>query len=217
MNSDMDEFGQSLMLILSSPSGTGKSTLAKMLFEKSNNFGLSISCTTRKMREGEIDGKDYHFVSPEEYAKIKDMNGFLEFAQVHGNSYGTPKNQILELCQQKKDVLFDIDWQGAAQLKRRFREVNFVSIFLLPPSLPTLYDRLKRRAKDDLETINRRMHGAIEEIKHYNEYNYVITNDDLNETFNKIYTIYLAEKEKINTFYNTPKKVEELMTGSSKL
>jgi len=202
-----------MMFVLSSPSGVGKTTLTKKLKENNSQFAISISHTTRKPRPNEINGKDYHFVTTEEFDTLIKKNNFYEFAKIFDNYYGTHKKIVNQLLREGKDVLFDIDWQGTQQLKR-IKSLNIVTIFILPPNIKTLRDRLLNRHKGEKKLIEKRMNKFSEEISHWNEYNYVVINDDLNECYKKIEEIILSEKKGIskNQDYNKiKKKIEELI------
>ena len=182
-----------IALILSSPSGAGKSSLSQKLIEKNPSFSLSISVTTRPPRPGEIEGKHYHFKSQEEFDLLSKEEDFLESAKVFGNHYGTLRHPVEESLQKGSDIIFDIDWQGTQQLCQTIRS-DLVSIFLLPPSLKELEKRLYKRAQDHEYVILERMNKAISEISHWPEYDYVIVNDDFDSTLQKIMDIVSTEK-----------------------
>ena len=190
-----------MMFVLSSPSGVGKTTLAKKLAENNSQFAISISYTTRKPRPNEIDGKDYYFVTQEEFDALIKKNDFYEFANIFDNNYGTHKETVIKLLSQGKDVLFDIDWQGTQQLKK-IRNLNIVCIFILPPNINVLRDRLLNRHKGQEELIEKRMNKFNEELSHWNQYNYVVTNDDLNICYEKIKSIIASEKKGIRQNQN---------------
>ncbi len=181
-----------LGMIISSPSGAGKTTLSRMLLQCEPQMTMSVSITTRKPRPGEVDGRDYHFVSREEFERLKAENGLLEWAEVFGNHYGTPRARVEEAFEKGQDVLFDVDWQGAQQIVEALR-CDVVTIFLLPPSGRDLLERLKTRAQDPEEVIRRRMAGAAGEIAHWAEYQYVVINDVLQEALADIRAILRAE------------------------
>ena len=183
-----------VMFVLSSPSGAGKTTLTKKLAEKNKDFVISISYTTRKARPNEIDGKDYHFVSKEKFDLLVKENNFFEYANIFDNSYGTLKKPVMELLSRGKDVLFDIDWQGTQQLKKN-KNLSIVSFFILPPSMKTLKERLLNRHEDQEKVIKKRMHKFNEEVSHWNEYDYVVVNDDFNVCYEKILKIMNSEKK----------------------
>ena len=182
-----------LMLVLSSPSGAGKTTLSRRLLESDSKLVMSISATTRKQRPTEVDGRDYIFVEPEEFERMKAAGEFLEHARVFGNSYGTPKKRVMDALADGRDVLFDIDWQGTQQLKEKARE-DLVCIFILPPSRGELERRLHTRAEDTQEVIAARMAKANNEIGHWPEYDYVIINDDVIRAHGEIELILSAER-----------------------
>ena len=202
-----------MMFVLSSPSGVGKTTLTKKLAENNSQFAISVSHTTRKPRSNEIDGKDYHFVTIDEFTTLVKKNDFYEHANIFDNFYGTHKEKVIKLLSQGKDVLFDIDWQGTQQLKR-IKNMNIVTIFILPPNIKVLKDRLLNRHKNEEQLIDKRMNKFNEEISHWNEYNYVVINDDLNMCYEKIKNIITSEKKGIREDQNykeIKKKVEELI------
>jgi len=180
---------QPFLIIISSPSGAGKSTLCKMLANNDPLIKLSISATTRDKRPEEIEGQHYFFKSKEEFKKDIDNDQFLEYAIVFNNYYGTPKQKVETELKNGHCVLFDIDWQGARKIKEKFNNDIILSIFILPPSLQELERRLKVRAQDPIEVVFKRMKEAKSEISHYNEYDYVLINDDLNKTYQKIFSI----------------------------
>ena len=171
-----------IMLVVSSPSGAGKTTLTRTLLAQEKNISLSISVTTRARRPSEIEGVHYHFISMPEFTAMRDAGGLLEWAEVHGNCYGTPREPVEAALSRGHDMLFDIDWQGTRQLYQTMRP-DIVSVFVLPPSAAELKSRLERRAEDSTETIARRLRNAIEEIAHWNEYDHVLVNDDLDRSF----------------------------------
>lgn len=182
-----------LMLVLSSPSGAGKSTIARLLLEQEPGLELSVSVTTRSRRASEVDGIHYHFVSRSEFMRLRDTEALLEWAEVHGNFYGTPRDPVERAMAEGRDMLFDIDWQGADQLKERMR-VDVVSIFILPPSLSELRARLTRRAEDSDKTIETRLKNARLEIEQWQKYDYVVVNDDLERAFASVRAIVHAER-----------------------
>ena len=171
-----------LMLVLSSPSGAGKTTLSRKLLDKDDNVALSVSVTTRKMRPGEKDGRDYLFIDRRQFDIMVDNGELLEWAEVFDNYYGTPKKPVMDALATGRDVLFDIDWQGTQKLRER-AGADLVSVFVLPPSIPELERRLRARAQDDYETIHRRMAKAADEMSHWAEYDYVVINRDLDQAF----------------------------------
>ena len=182
-----------LMLVLSSPSGAGKSTIARNLLESDHGFELSVSVTTRPRRGSEIEGVHYYFRDLREFEFMRDNQELLEWAEVHGNYYATPRRPAEKAMAEGRDMLFDIDWQGAVQLKEKMRG-DIVSIFILPPSMTELKTRLQRRAEDAPETIARRLQNAKLEIEHWREYDYVVINDDLDRAFSEVRAIVTAER-----------------------
>jgi guanylate kinase len=182
-----------LMLVLSSPSGAGKTTLSRRLLESDGNIQLSVSATTRPMRPGEVHGKDYHFLSMEEFDAWRAEGKFLEHATVFGNRYGTPSHLVNDVLSSGRDVLFDIDWQGTQQLKEKKRD-DLVSIFILPPSHDELERRLRNRAQDSEEIVAARMAKAADEISHWPEYDYVIVNTDVDKALGDIQAVLNAER-----------------------
>ena len=202
-----------MMFVLSSPSGTGKTTLTKKLAENNINFVISISYTTRKPRPSEINGKDYHFVSREEFEDLLKKNNFFEYANIFDNCYGTLKKSVLESLSQGKDVLFDIDWQGTKQLNK-INNLSLVTFFILPPNLKVLKERLLNRHKGQEKLVEKRMNKFNEEISHWNEYNYVVVNDDLNKCYDKVLSIIMSEKRGLSQKQNLgeiKKKIKELV------
>lgn len=182
-----------LMLVISSPSGAGKSTIARTLMDRDQQISLSVSVTTRQRRQSEIEGVHYHFVSQREFERLRDSDSLLEWAQVHGNYYGTPREAVETAMGEGRDMLFDIDWQGAQQLQEKM-SADVVSIFILPPTMAELQSRLHRRAEDTEEVIQTRLNNSRAEIKHWREYDYVIVNDDLNSAFDAVQSIVKAER-----------------------
>ncbi|MEI6745960.1 MAG: guanylate kinase [Methylococcaceae bacterium] len=182
------------LYIISAPSGAGKTTLVKKLIAKTNDLIVSVSHTTRQSREGEIHGKDYFFVDVETFQTMQNENAFLECAQVFDNFYGTAQQTVEDNLAQGKDVLLEIDWQGAQQVRHLLPDS--VSIFILPPSIETLRQRLEGRGKDDVEIINRRMKDAVTEMSHYPEFDYLIVNDDFSEALKALKSIVLTNRLK---------------------
>jgi guanylate kinase len=182
-----------LMFVLSSPSGAGKSTLARRLMEEDSGIDLSVSVTTRKRRPSEVEGVHYHFVSARDFDRMREAGDLLEWAEVHGNRYGTPREPVEMALAAGRDVLFDIDWQGAKQLKERMQD-DIVGVFVLPPTAAELRQRLDRRAEDDASVIARRLANAATEIAHWSEYDYVLVNEDLDKTFGALKHILAAER-----------------------
>jgi guanylate kinase len=184
-----------LMLVLSSPSGAGNTTLSRKLLAQDADVALSVSVTTRKMRPGENEGRDYRFIDRKQFDAMVDSDELLEWAEVFDNYYGTPKKPVMEALATGRDVLFDIDWQGTQQLREKAR-ADLVSVFVLPPSIPELERRLRTRARDDYETIHRRMAKAADEMSHWAEYDYVVINRDLEQAFADVAAILAAERLK---------------------
>ena len=182
-----------LMVVISSPSGAGKSTISRSLLEADHNLSLSVSVTTRKRRGSEIEGKHYHFVSQRDFEYRRDSDALLEWAEVHGNFYGTPREEVEIAMAEGRDMLFDIDWQGAQQLQDKMRG-DVVSIFILPPTMAELQSRLHRRAEDTEEVIATRLANSKSEIEHWREYDYVVVNDDLTRAFSAVKSIIEAER-----------------------
>jgi guanylate kinase len=183
-----------LMLVMSSPSGAGKTTLSRMLLaDEAEEVVMSVSATTREPRPGEENGKDYYFVPHDRFREMIEGNELLEHAIVFENRYGTPRGPVMDALNQGKDVLFDIDWQGTQQLAESAGD-DLVRVFVLPPSIDELENRLKKRAQDSEETVKKRMEKAESEISHWAEYDYVLINDDLEKTYQKLREILNAER-----------------------
>ena len=184
-----------LMLVLSSPSGAGKTSICKKLLQQDTGLVLSVSATTRKRRPGEVEGKDYQFLSIQEFESRIKKSEFLEYAKVFGNYYGTPAQLVERSLKSGVDVLFDIDWQGTQQLKARARQ-DLVSVFILPPSIKELEKRLFKRAQDTSEVVANRMSKSASEMSHYPEYDYVIINHDLDKSVQQVQSILCAERSR---------------------
>ena len=184
-----------LMLVLSSPSGAGKTTLSRRLLESDAHITMSVSVTTRPPRPGEVDGRDYYFVDAARFEAMREAGELLEHATVFGNFYGTPRAPVEEALGAGRDVLFDIDWQGTQQLDESAGE-DLVKVFILPPSAQDLEKRLRTRAQDSDAVVRHRMEQASEEIRHYSEYDYIIINDDVAESLHKLKAILEAERLK---------------------
>jgi len=184
-----------IMLVLSSPSGAGKTTLSRMLLERDSSIELSVSVTTRTPRPGEIDGKDYHFIDRARFDQMVARGELLEWAEVFGNRYGTPRVAVERVLAAGRDVLFDIDWQGTQQLREKGRD-DLVSVFVLPPSIPALEARLRTRAQDSDAVIHARMSKAAGEMSDWAEYDYVVINRDAMRAFEDVCAILAAERLK---------------------
>ena len=184
-----------LMLVLSSPSGAGKTTLSRLLLERYATIELSVSVTTRKPRPGEIDGKDYHFIDRARFDAMVANGELLEWAEVFGNRYGTPRAPVDKVLAAGRDVLFDIDWQGTQQLREKGRD-DLVSVFVLPPSIPDLEQRLRTRAQDSPNVIKSRMAKVFDELSHWAEYDYVVINNAIDRAFTDVQAILAAERLK---------------------
>lgn len=182
-----------LMLVLSSPSGAGKTSICKKLLEQEKELTLSVSATTRTRRPGEVEGADYQFISTLEFETRINKAQFLEYAKVFGHYYGTPSHLVENSLQSGRDVLFDIDWQGTQQLKAKARQ-DLVSVFILPPSIKELEKRLFKRAQDAIEVVAERMSKSASEMSHYPEYDYVIINYNLNQSVQQVQSILHAER-----------------------
>jgi len=208
----MSKKNNGMMFILSSPSGAGKTTLTKKIAKNNNNFKISISHTTRKPRLNEINGKDYHFVEQNEFNLLIKENSFFEYAKIFGNYYGTLKRPVLSFLKDGHDVLFDIDWQGTQQIKNS-NNLLIVTFFILPPNIKVLKERLLNRHEGQEKLIMERMNKFNQEISHWDEYNYVVVNDDLENCYNKILNIINNEKKGIHQKQNKveiEEKVKEL-------
>ncbi len=208
---DLKVARRGLMFILSSPSGAGKTTLAGRILGKEDQMVLSVSVTTRERRAGEVHGKDYYFVSEEEFFRMRDHGELLEWANVFGNFYGTPRSLVEDTLRQGRDVLFDIDWQGAQQLDEVAGE-DVVKVFILPPSRKELEARLRRRAQDSEEVVQKRMAKADAEMSHWAEYDYVIVNYQLDESEELLRSILFGERLKRRRQIGLASIVKE-MTG----
>jgi len=201
------------MFVLSSPSGAGKTTLTKKLAENNTDFLISVSHTTRKPRPNEINGKDYFFISIKEFNTLVERNNFFEHAKIFDNFYGTLKKPVLESLSKGMDILFDIDWQGTQQLKK-IKNLSIVTFFILPPNIKTLKKRLLNRHKGEEQLIEKRMNKFNEEMSHWNEYNYIVINDDLDKCYEKILSIIISEKKGMKQKQNLndiKEKVQELI------
>jgi len=221
MSEQVDIRRRGIMLVLSSPSGAGKTTLTRNLLDQENiddpgKLELSISVTTREKRGSEINGVHYHFVSRRRFESMRDGDELLEWAEVHGNYYGTPREPVEKALSEGRDVLFDIDWQGARQLYDKMRE-DVVSVFVLPPSAAELKSRLERRAEDSATVIQRRLKNAIEEILHWEEYDYILVNRDLDKSFVRLRAILAAERLKRVKMMDLQTFVDQLLGDLKKV
>jgi len=209
----MSEEKKGMMFVLSSPSGAGKTTLAKKIAENNKNFTISISHTTRKPRPNEVNGEDYQFVTVEEFNLLVKRKSFFEHASIFDNYYGTLKKPVLELLTNGRDVLFDIDWQGTQQLKK-VQKLPLVTFFILPPNKKVLKERLLNRHENQEVLIEKRMKKFNEETSHWDQYNYVLVNDELETCYNKILNIISSEKKGKKIEQNLDeikKKIHELI------
>ena len=182
------------LVILSSPSGAGKTSIARALVEENKNFLFSVSATTRKSRPGEVNGREYHLLTVNEFRERIDAGQFLEHAKVFGNLYGTPLQPVLESINNGKDLIFDVDWQGGKQIRNSSLSKFVISIFILPPSIKALQERLMKRAQDSSDTVKDRMKKSIGEIMHWKEYDYVIVNSNFEQTLHEVKSIITSEK-----------------------
>ncbi|MDM9629216.1 guanylate kinase [Rhizobium sp. S152] len=205
-----------LMLVLSSPSGAGKSTIANNLLRDDHSLEISVSVTTRAKRPSEIAGKHYHFITVPQFERMRDGGELLEWAEVHGNFYGTPREPVELAMAEGRDMLFDIDWQGALQLQDKMK-ADIVSIFVLPPTMTELQSRLHRRAEDSEEVIRTRLLNSRSEIERWREYDYVIVNDDLDEAFGNVSCIVNAERVRRDRRHGLFDFVNNLLTEEPKL
>ena len=190
------------LFIIAAPSGCGKTSLVKALMERSKNLSVSVSYTTRKVRKGEVNGENYHFVSKDTFAHMITNNDFVEYAEVFGNMYGTARNSINEKLNANIDIILEIDWQGARQVRKNMPDT--VSIFILPPSKDALLERLKNRGQDDDEIISKRMENAEREMSHYEEFDYIIINEQFDSALSDLMNI-------IDDFGNNIKNTELLL------
>ncbi len=201
----MRDNASGILFIICAPSGTGKSTLVEKITTEFDNFEFSLSCTTRKPRPGEVHGKDYYFLEKEEFLDLVKKGYFAEWAEVHSNYYGTPCEEIAKITDRGSDILFDIDIQGARQLRKNLE--NGVFVFILPPSKQILKQRIQSRGTDSEEVIQKRLEKAREELQAAEEFDYCVINRDLEQAFDKLRSIYLAEKSR--TYYS--KKIVETL------
>ena len=201
-----------LMFVLSSPSGAGKSTISREILARDGNITMSVSVTTRAKRPGEVAGRDYYFVDKTEFNLMINRQEFLEYAKVFDNYYGTPAAPVRSALAEGRDVLFDIDWQGTQQLAEQARD-DLVSVFILPPSTAELERRLNRRAQDPAEVVARRMSKASDEMSHYAEYDYIIVNQDIEDSVDKALSILKAERLRRERMVGLGEFVKGLRTG----
>ena len=195
---------KSMMIVLSSPSGAGKTTLTRKLQKNNSNFHISISYTTRQPRSNEVNGKDYYFVSRSEFEKLIQNKSFYEYATIFENYYGTPKEPVVKLLSSGKDILFDIDWQGTQQLKL-VKNLPLLTFFIIPPNIQSLKDRLLQRNQDKKKSVEQRMGKFKEEIIHWTEYDYVVVNDNLDVCYNKIVQTINSEKKGVKEIQDKSK------------
>lgn len=201
-----------LMLVLSSPSGAGKTTISRRLLSEEPGIRMSVSATTRARRPGEVDGQDYFFEQPENFQLMVNRDELLEHAKVFGNYYGTPRGPVEDALSDGKDVLFDIDWQGTQQLEAKMRD-DLVSVFIVPPSVAELERRLKSRAQDSDEVVAQRMAKAADELSHYPEYDYIILNNDVESSVASVRAILRAERLKRERQIGLPDFMKGLREG----
>ena len=191
---------QGVLLVLSGPSGAGKGTICNKLREKRNDLSYSVSATTRAPRNGEVDGKDYFFITIDHFKEMIENDEMLEYAEIYGNYYGTPKPYVMNILEQGKDVVLEIDPQGALQIKKRFPDAVFV--FIVPPSLDELTKRMYKRGTDSEEVIKRRLSSATSELEYASKYDYIIVNDEVEKATNKVSNIIDAERNRaVRTFF----------------
>ena len=212
--SDQGKLGgrRGLMLVLSSPSGAGKTTIARRLLAEDAGLELSVSVTTRQRRPGEVEGKDYHFVTTSDFQVMINNHGLLEYAKVFDNYYGTPSTPVMAALAEGHDILFDIDWQGTQQLADASRE-DLVSIFILPPSKRDLEQRLISRAQDSADVVAARMSKAADEISHYREYDYILVNQDIDVAVTQVKAILQAERLRRDRQVGLTNFVKKLRAG----
>jgi guanylate kinase len=216
MNEEREIRRRGIMLVLSSPSGAGKTTLTRNLLEQEENVSLSISVTTRERRPSEIEGVHYFFLSKRRFENMRDSGELLEWAEVHGNFYGTPREPVEKALAEGRDVLFDIDWQGTRQLLEKMRD-DVVTVFVLPPTAEELKARLERRAEDSKAIIAQRLQNAFEEIAHWREYDYILVNRDLDKSFARLRAILTAERLKRVKMLDLENFVEAILADLKKI
>ena len=205
-----------IMLVVSSPSGAGKTTLTRALLKDETKVSLSISVTTRARRPSEAEGVHYRFISKRDFEILRDAGELLEWAEVHGNFYGTPRAPVEHALNDGRDVLFDIDWQGTLQLYEKVR-ADVVSVFVLPPTAEELKERLVRRAEDTPEVVSRRLRNALEEIPHWMEYDYVLVNQDFQDSMDRLRAILTAERLKRVRQQDIANFIDGLLTDLRKI
>ena len=215
-NHDREISRRGIMLVVSSPSGAGKTTLTRNLLREEENVSLSVSATTRGRRPSEIEGVHYQFVSKRHFEAMRDGDELLEWAEVHGNYYGTPREPVEQALAAGRDMLFDIDWQGTRQLLEKMRD-DVVTVFVLPPTAAELKARLERRAEDSAEIIKRRLHNALEEIAHWREYDYILVNRDLDKSFVRLRAILTAERLKRVKMLDIENFIDQLLGDLRKI
>ncbi len=204
-----------MMIVVSSPSGVGKTTLVRLLVERNNNFEISISSTTRAPRKNEIEGKDYYFINEEKFNNLIKTKSFYEFARVFNNLYGTLKDPVIKNLSQGKDVLFDIDWQGSEQIKKLKLKNKLISIFILPPNIKILRDRLSNRDMKDKLILKERMSQFKNDVLHWKEYDYIVINNDLEKCYRAFMSIINCEKKGKKFLFDQNKikeKISELIS-----
>ena len=210
MNNDLNNKRRGITLVLSSPSGAGKTALSRKLLERNKKLFLSVSCTTRPPRPGEINESDYFFVEESKFNEMQKNNEFLESAKVFDHCYGTPKKPIMDALDSGMDILFDIDWQGTQQLMNSLQD-DLIKVFVLPPSAKELERRLLQRNQDSDEIVKGRMSKASNEISHYAEYDYIIINENFEESLSKIESIIIAEGLKRSRQIKIQDTIENLL------
>jgi guanylate kinase len=215
-NQEREISRRGIMLVVSSPSGAGKTTLTRDLLRTEENVSLSVSATTRDRRPSEIDGVHYHFVTKRHFEAMRDGDELLEWAEVHGNYYGTPREPVEQALTAGRDMLFDIDWQGTRQLLEKMRD-DIVTVFVLPPTAAELKARLERRAEDSADIIKRRLHNALEEIAHWREYDYMLVNRDLDKSFVRLRSILTAERLKRVKMLDIENFIDQLLGDLRKI
>ncbi len=215
-NQEREISRRGIMLVVSSPSGAGKTTLTRELLREEDNVSLSVSVTTRPRRPSEIDGVHYHFVSRRHFEAMRDGGELLEWAEVHGNYYATPREPVEQALGEGRDMLFDIDWQGTRQLLEKMRD-DVVTVFVLPPTAAELKARLERRAEDSPEIIQQRLQNALEEIAHWREYDYILVNRDLNKSFPRLQAILTAERLKRVKMLDIENFIDQLLGDLRKI